>query len=115
MRQPPRSPRPPALTMVEPAGIGPDLTLMIWARRQALDPPPFYCLADPALLADRARRLGMECQIVEGAAEGAAAAFARALPVVRLAADGQARPGRPDGKTSLAVIESIRRAVDDVK
>ena len=30
-----------ALTLGEPAGIGPDITLAAWLRRIALDLPPF--------------------------------------------------------------------------
>ena len=40
--------RPPlALTLGEPAGIGPDITFAAWRRRAELDLPPFYLLADP--------------------------------------------------------------------
>ena len=54
-------PRPLALTLGEPAGIGPDITFAAWRRRAELDLPPFYLLADPqfrraARRADRARR-----------------------------------------------------------
>jgi 4-hydroxythreonine-4-phosphate dehydrogenase len=33
--------RPLALTMGEPAGIGPDITLAAWLRRSELGLPPF--------------------------------------------------------------------------
>jgi 4-hydroxythreonine-4-phosphate dehydrogenase len=32
--------RPLALTLGEPAGIGPDLALAVWHRRRELDVPP---------------------------------------------------------------------------
>ena len=38
-----------ALTLGEPAGIGPDIALAAWRRRHELDLPPFYILADPRL------------------------------------------------------------------
>lgn len=38
---------PIAVTMGEPAGIGPELIIDIWARRKELGLPPFYCLAIP--------------------------------------------------------------------
>ena len=46
--------RPLALTLGEPAGIGPDITLAAWQRRAELGLPPFYLLADPDFVA-RAR------------------------------------------------------------
>ena len=46
--------RPLALTLGEPAGIGPDVTLAIWQRRAALDLPPFYLIAEPDFLRERA-------------------------------------------------------------
>ena len=54
---------PLALTMGEPGGIGPDVTLAAWVRRRELDLPPFYCLARPDLLAGRARGSGIDCPI----------------------------------------------------
>ena len=51
---------PLALTMGEPAGIGPDLTLAIWRRRAELDLPAFYLIADPDFLNTRARSLGLD-------------------------------------------------------
>ena len=55
--------RPLALTLGEPAGIGPDITLAAWRRRAELDLPPFYLLADPQCLARRAERLGLDVPI----------------------------------------------------
>jgi 4-hydroxythreonine-4-phosphate dehydrogenase len=76
--------RPLALTLGEPAGIGPDITLAAWLRRRELDLPPFYVLADPQCLARRAKRLGLDIPIEIVIPANAAAAFARALPVVEL-------------------------------
>jgi 4-hydroxythreonine-4-phosphate dehydrogenase len=45
--------KPLALTLGEPAGIGPDITLLAWQRRDALGLPPFYVLGDPELMAQR--------------------------------------------------------------
>ncbi|MBV8839667.1 MAG: 4-hydroxythreonine-4-phosphate dehydrogenase, partial [Alphaproteobacteria bacterium] len=88
--------RPLALTLGEPAGIGPDITLAIWLQREALQLPPFYVLADPEFLTRRAHHLGLmvPLRVVEPAA--AAAAFQSALPVVALAERVTAQPGRPD-------------------
>ena len=48
------SPRCLVLTMGEPAGIGPDVTLGVWRDRDRLQVPAFYCLADPDALRARA-------------------------------------------------------------
>ena len=61
---------PLALTMGEPAGIGPDITIAAWLRRHELDLPPFYCLADRSLLAERAALLGVDCPIETVSAGG---------------------------------------------
>jgi 4-hydroxythreonine-4-phosphate dehydrogenase len=106
--------RPLVLTLGEPAGIGPDITLAAWCRRDELSLPAFYVLADPDLLARRARMLGLDVPIRAVAPGDACAAFARTLPVVALAEQASAEPGCPDASSAPAAIESIRRAVADV-
>jgi 4-hydroxythreonine-4-phosphate dehydrogenase len=106
--------RPLALTLGEPAGIGPDITLATWAQRAALDLPAFYVLADPQCLARRAKRLGLDIPLEIVTPGKASAAFARALPVVPLGLPATAEPGKPDGTSAPAAIASIDRAVADV-
>jgi 4-hydroxythreonine-4-phosphate dehydrogenase len=106
--------RPLALTLGEPAGIGPDITLAAWARRGALDLPAFYVLADPQCLAQRAERLGLDVPLEIVTPGNALAAFARALPVVPLGLRATAEPGKPDATSAPAAIASIDRAVADV-
>src|SRR6185436_7277870 len=106
---------PLALTMGEPGGIGPDVTLAAWQERRRFHLPPFYCLADPDMLAARARQIGRDCPIELVGPSEAIATFARALPVARLAAPVDAEPGRLDGRNAPAVIEAIARAVGDVR
>jgi 4-hydroxythreonine-4-phosphate dehydrogenase len=103
-----------ALTLGEPAGIGPDLALAVWRRRAELDLPPFYIAADPDFLRRRAARLGLDVPIVTVAPAGAAMAFAAALPVVPLDVTVSAEPGIPDRSSAPAAVASIRRAVADV-
>jgi 4-hydroxythreonine-4-phosphate dehydrogenase len=106
--------RPLALTSGEPAGIGPDIALAVWARRAELSIPPFYLIADPEFLIRRAKLLGLNVpvEIVKPAA--AVAAFSHALPVVALGVAAAAEPGRPDDTSAPAAIGSIDRAVADV-
>lgn len=107
--------RPLALTLGEPAGIGPDIALAAWARRTELALPPFYLVGDPHLLARRARSLGLEVPLVSVAPAEAIATFDEALPVVDIDTATTADPGKPDDTSAPATIASIRRAVDDVR
>ena len=114
-RPSPRPSAPPlALTLGEPAGIGPDIAIAAWRRRDELDLPPFYLIAEPGFVARRAERLGVALPIRTVTPREAAAAFADALPVVTLDLAIGAEPGRPDGSSAPAAIAAIRRAVADV-
>ncbi len=106
--------QPLALTLGEPAGIGPDLALAVWHRRAEFDVPRFYVVADPDFLSRRARRLGLDVPIATVTPAKAAAAFASALPVVAIDVAVSAEPGRPDRSSAPAAVASIRRAVADV-
>jgi 4-hydroxythreonine-4-phosphate dehydrogenase len=106
--------QPLALTLGEPAGIGPDLALTVWHRRAELNLPPFYIVADAEFLRRRAARLALDVPIATVTAATAAAAFASALPVVALDLAVSAEPGHPDRSSAPAAIASIRRAVADV-
>jgi 4-hydroxythreonine-4-phosphate dehydrogenase len=106
--------QPLALTLGEPAGIGPDLALAIWRRRVELDLPAFYLIGDPAFLKGRAARLGLDVPIATVTPEAATAAFPTALPVVAIDIAVSAEPGRPDKSSAPAAVASIRRAVADV-
>jgi 4-hydroxythreonine-4-phosphate dehydrogenase len=73
---------PIAVSMGEPAGIGPDIALASWWERQRHGLPPFVLYGDPDVLAGRARTLGLAVPIrtIASLAE-AMAAFSSALPV----------------------------------
>jgi 4-hydroxythreonine-4-phosphate dehydrogenase len=106
--------QPLALTLGEPAGIGPDLALSIWCRRAELGVPAFYLVGEAEFLRRRAARLGIDVPIVTVTPQTAAAAFASALPVVAIDVPVSAEPGRPDLSSAPAAVASIRRAVADV-
>ncbi|HQS07972.1 MAG: 4-hydroxythreonine-4-phosphate dehydrogenase PdxA [Rhizobiales bacterium 24-66-13] len=101
-----------ALTLGEPAGIGPDLTLAAWTLRAQNGCPPFFAVGDPALLEDRARRLGLRVPICAVAPQDAIGAFDAALPVVAAGPRATAKPGMPDATSAAAVVQSLDRAVD---
>jgi len=106
--------RPLALTLGEPGGIGPDLTIQLWARRVELRLPTFYLIADPDFIRRRAQLLGTEIALSAVTPVQASKTFTRALPVVPLDIAVTAAPGRPDASSAPAAIASIRRAVADV-
>jgi len=106
--------RPLALTIGEPAGIGPDLTLAVWQNRSQLSLPPFYVLGDAQFLARRAKFLGLDIPLAAANPSTAAETFATSLPVVSIDRPITAEPGRPDGSSAPAAIEAIRRGVADV-
>ena len=105
---------PLALTLGEPAGIGPYLTLAVWRRRVEFDLPAFYLIGEPDFLKRRARALGLDVPLALVAPAEAAAAFARALPVASIDLAVTAAPGKPDASSAPAAIAAIRRAVADV-
>jgi 4-hydroxythreonine-4-phosphate dehydrogenase len=107
--------KPLAMTLGEPAGIGPDIALKAWLRRRELQLPAFYLAGDPAFLAARATELGLDVPLAEVRADQALKAFADALPVVGTGVAATALPGRPNQSSAPSAIASIRHAVDDVR
>ena len=105
---------PLSLTIGEPAGIGPDLTLAVWQQRLQYSLPPFYVLADPSFLVRRAKILALDIPLAVIDPADTAETFATALPVVALESAITSEPGRPDASSAPAAIEAIRRAVADV-
>ncbi len=96
-----RMAKPLALTMGEPAGIGPEITLAAY-RAAGGKGTPFFVIGDPSLYPG--------CAEID-APEDAAAVFARHLPVMKLKLATAAQPGALNAGNSPAVIESIERAV----
>ena len=105
---------PLALTLGEPAGIGPDLTIQLWRRRAELRLPAFYIIADPEFIKRRAHLLGWDIDVRVVAPAQASETFAHALPITSLGIPTTAAPGEPDASSAPAAITSIRRAVADV-
>ncbi|UPJ55719.1 4-hydroxythreonine-4-phosphate dehydrogenase PdxA [Bradyrhizobium sp. 192] len=106
---------PLALTLGEPAGIGPDITIAAWLRRRELNLPAFYLLGDEALIARRARAIGADIRTAAVPPGEAVSAFADALPLVTTGERATAEPGKPDASSAPAALASIRQAVTDVR
>ncbi len=104
--------RPLALTMGEPAGIGGEIAVKAWLRRVTDRLPTFFLIDDPARIRAIGRQLGAELPIVEiDTPAGAAAVFARALPILPLHLPRPAVPGVPDPANAETVLAAIEKAV----
>src|ERR1700712_3847624 len=88
--------KPLALTLGDPAGIGPDIAIAAWLRREQLKLPAFYLTGDRDFLARRAALLGLDVELKDVRAEDAVATFPQALPVVSTGHAATAAPGQPD-------------------
>ena len=104
---------PLAMTMGDPAGIGPELALAAW--RDQTPGAPFVVFSSPGVLAAAARRAGFAVPIIETDPAGARAAFSKGLPVVPLRNTVEGAPGCPSAANAAATIESIERAVEAVR
>jgi 4-hydroxythreonine-4-phosphate dehydrogenase len=105
-----------AVTMGDPAGIGPDIAILAWLRRHSGQIPAFFVVGDPALFRDRANLLADAGQVpIEAmdAPEQARTLFSDALPVLPLRAPlGNVIAGEPSNAHAPAVIASIEDAVN---
>ncbi|MES0879262.1 4-hydroxythreonine-4-phosphate dehydrogenase PdxA [Roseibium sp. SCP14] len=105
---------PIAVSMGEPAGIGPDLALLAWSNRKSLGLPPFYVRGDQHLLVERAARLRLNPRVEASSPEDASGQFSKALPVVQTGPALEDRPGEEHPDTAQSVVASIEACVEDV-
>jgi 4-hydroxythreonine-4-phosphate dehydrogenase len=97
---------PLAISMGDPAGIGPEVIAKAWAARDTHRLPPFFAVGDA-----RAVR-----QVWPGPVEqiddprDAATVFARALPVISVADEGSIEPGRPDIDGARVALRALEMA-----
>jgi 4-hydroxy-L-threonine phosphate dehydrogenase PdxA len=104
--------RPLALTLGDPAGIGPDITLLAWLAREHEQIPAFVLLGDASVLATRAEALGLRVPIATVADTVVAEErFGEELPVISIAVAGTVVPGRPNDLATSSVQRSIEKAV----
>ncbi|KXO74420.1 4-hydroxythreonine-4-phosphate dehydrogenase PdxA [Brucella anthropi] len=108
------SPVPPlAISIGDPSGIGPDVALVAWLRRDELALPPFALLADPVQLTARAKHLGLDVEIeVITTISAASRIFADALPVLPLDNKLTDSVGKPLPENAAGIIEAIEHAVE---
>jgi 4-hydroxythreonine-4-phosphate dehydrogenase len=107
---------PLAVTLGDPAGIGPELIVKAWVRAKSKgDLPLFAVIGDARFLKDAARRIGYKLAAESCNPAEAAEIFPRALPVIELEQEVTAEAGRPKVENAGAVIASIETAVRLVK
>jgi 4-hydroxythreonine-4-phosphate dehydrogenase len=103
---------PLVLTMGEPAGIGGEVAMKAWLRRESADIPPFFMIDDPDRLTALAGRLDWPVPVRPiDAPEEANDVFAGALPVLARPLQGHPTPGTADPAHAGAVIAAIDEAV----
>ena len=102
------TPGPPlALTMGEPAGVGPEIIARAWTALKGGDGPAFVVVGDAALM----RTQGVPVKTVTAPSD-AAAVFGRAVPVLDVPLPAPVRPGRPEAANAASVADWIEQAVN---
>lgn len=103
---------PLAFSMGEPAGIGPDLILQLYAQRSVEPLPSFLVFGDIAFLRARANRLGLIVAIEAAHAGTAMDVFEHGLPVLDLGFDVADTPSVESANGGQLVMQSIKLAVE---
>ena len=98
---------PLALTMGEPAGVGPEIIARAWAVLKDAAGPDFVVVGDAALM----RAQGVPVQTVTAPCD-ARGAFQRAVPVLDTPLPAPVQPGRPDAANAGTVADWIEQAVN---
>jgi len=105
---------PLAISMGEPAGIGPDLILQLYEQRKAIHLPAFIVYGSTEFLKARARQLNFDITVSPSTPKDAAEQFDFALPVVDMDAHVENRAGELREETAKFVIHAISVATEHV-
>ncbi|MBV1688282.1 4-hydroxythreonine-4-phosphate dehydrogenase PdxA [Novosphingobium sp. G106] len=99
-----------AVSLGDPAGVGPELLAEAWARRGEEGLTPFFAVGGASLLAAAAAQRGIAVPVQRIADPGeATAVFPLALPVLG-DLDGPYRPGEPDRDGAMLALASLTEA-----
>jgi 4-hydroxythreonine-4-phosphate dehydrogenase len=105
-------PKPLAVTMGEPSGIAPDITVKAWLHLRSGFERSFFVIGDIDLMKGRAKMMGEQIGFAAiERPEQAPELFAEALPVLPHRTTRVSPPGRADPANAEAVTGSIERAV----
>ncbi len=105
-------PLPLAVSLGDPAGIGPEIILESWARRDAETLSAFFVVGGARVLSEAARQRGLDVSIerIEEVAQ-ASRVWNRALPVLGHG-DAAYLPGEPDESGARLALHSLIEATD---
>jgi len=98
---------PLAITMGDPAGIGPEIVAKSWAVRALRSLPHFALVGDPAAV----RRVWSGPVEAINDLDQAAAVFDRALPVLTIGDAGPVTPGTPEVGGARAALQALERSI----
>ena len=100
---------PLALTLGDPAGIGPEIAVKAWTSLRA-DGPAFFVIGDHDALASAPGAAGVPIRRILGAQE-VGPVFAEALPVLDAPLRSPVVAGQPAAASAPSIVEWIQRAV----
>ena len=100
-------PQPLAVSLGDPAGIGPEVIAKCWDNRSAFGLPPFLAIGDPRSVADV---WDGPLALIDDPRE-ADAAFDVGLPVLQISASDLGGPGRPTTGGAHCSLDSLEIAV----
>ncbi|MET4895984.1 4-hydroxythreonine-4-phosphate dehydrogenase PdxA [Sphingomonadaceae bacterium jetA1] len=103
--------RPLAISMGDPAGIGPEIIAKAWAARHSAKLPPFLAVGDSRAIA----RVwdGPTVRVSDMAT--AVSAFDEALPILSVDDAGEVTPGAPDVEGARCALHALELAVGLVR
>jgi len=105
--------RPLAITIGEPAGIGPELILRCWQKHYDVAGTPFFAIGATDILAHYNALLGLNIPLKEiSDPDQAKDLFRSALPVINIPTSGKITVGEPKTDTAEMVIKAIEMATD---
>ena len=103
-------PRPLAVSIGDPAGVGPELIAAAWAARREAGLPPFCVVGSPYIVHEAGERRGVHTSVVEVSNfEEAVEVFPRALPLIPTfnMAEADYTPGVPNRTGAQLALESL--------
>ncbi len=106
-------PLPLAVSIGEPAGIGPEIILKSWQERHRQNLAPFFVLGGGRILHKTAQVLGLDIPLKNiNTSDRTADFFNDFLPVMDIGLDAEFEFGRPTIDTAPLVLGAISHAVD---
>ena len=103
---------PLALSLGDPAGVGPELIAAAWALREEAELPPFFVAGGADVLRAAAAQRGLAVSVTELFHPSEAFEhFGYALPVLA-GVDGHYSPGRPDRAGAELALASLTEATE---